>query len=195
LTSTYQLPADERELLNESARMLSQGRPGEAATKLLALQKKHPDNVDVAINLGGAYILQRKWDGAVKVLKRALESHPDNAMLWTNLAAAELGVLESSGPQQQDRAIAAYQRALEIEPAAPNVHYHLGLIYKERGELLRALAFFQAALDVLPTDRDAQHWIDRITVINERVEIDRARKAAEPESPASAEDLNGTVGE
>lgn len=195
LTSTNQLPADEHELLNESARLLSQGRPGEAADKLLDLQKKHPDNVDIAINLGGAYILQRRWEAAAKVLKKALESHPDNAMLWTNLAAAELGVLETSGPQQQDRAIEAYQRALEIEPATPNVHYHLGLIYKERGELLRALAFFQGALDVLPTDRDAQHWIDRITVINERVEIDRARVAAEPESPATAADLEGTVDE
>jgi tetratricopeptide (TPR) repeat protein len=84
-------------------------------------------------------------------------------MLWTNLAAAQLGRLEVAGPRQQEKAIAAYQMALKADPEAPNVHYHLGLIYKERGELNRAGAFFQRALEVNPGDRDAQLWLHRIT--------------------------------
>jgi tetratricopeptide (TPR) repeat protein len=42
------------------------------------------------------------------------------------------------------------------------VHYHLGLIYKERGELIRATAFFQRAQEVNPGDRDARYWLDRL---------------------------------
>ena len=168
--------SDEASLnLAESARLLSQGRPGEAEAKLTALQKQYPGNPDIAINLGGAYILQRRWDKAAKALKLATKSHGDNVMLWTNLAAAELGVLETSGPQQQDRAIAAYERALEIDAATPNVHYHLGLIYKERGDLTRATAMFRRALEVLPTDRDAQHWIDRIESIAGKADSEGSR--------------------
>ena len=83
-------------------------------------------------------------------------------MLWINLGAAELGTLESAGPKQQDRAIAAYQHALQNDPMAPNVHYHLGLIYKERGELVRASAFFQRAMEVNPADNDAARWLRSI---------------------------------
>ncbi len=149
--------------LNESARLLGQNRPGEAVEKLLPLSEQSPDHPDVLINLSGAYILQRKWNMAVRVLKIGLKSHPTNAMLWANLGAAELGRLETSGPRQQDKAIAAYQHALQVDPEAPNVHYHLGLIYKERKELMRSAAFFQRALEVNPADRDARYWLDRLT--------------------------------
>lgn len=148
--------------LNESARLLMQNRPGEAIDRLLPLYKVAPDHPDVLINLSGAYILQRKWNKAVAILTRAVRQIPDNAMLWMNLGAAQLGRLETSGPRQQERAIAAYERAIQIDPQTPNVHYHLGLIYKERGELNRASAFFQRALEVNPTDRDARYWLDRI---------------------------------
>jgi tetratricopeptide (TPR) repeat protein len=151
--------------LNESARLLSQNRPGEAVQKLEPLSAQAPDNPDVAINLSGAYILQRKWDKAVNVLSKAVEAHPDNAMLWANLGAAQLGRLEVAGPKQQEKAMEAYYQALRADPYAPNVHYHLGLIYKERDELIRAAAMFQRALEVNPTDKDAQYWSQRLTVV------------------------------
>lgn len=154
------LPADFQNALNEGARLLQQGRPGEALAVLLPLFDTHPHNADLAINVGGAYILQRKWDRAVRVLAEAAERHPDNAMVWTNLGAAYLGRLELAGPQQQQQAISAYERALQADPQAPNVHYHLGLIYRDRGELNRACAFFQRALEVSPGDRDARYWLD-----------------------------------
>jgi tetratricopeptide (TPR) repeat protein len=118
-----------------------------------------PTNVDVAINLGGAYILQGKWNKAVRVLSRAAELHPDNVMVWINLGAAQLGRLELSGPQQQERAIKAYERALALDPQAPNVHYSLGLIYKDRGDIDKATAAFEHALTVNPADADARYWL------------------------------------
>lgn len=151
--------------LNESAILLRQNRPDEAETNLLPLYDAAPEHVDVLINLSGAYILQRKWDKAVKLLNKGTRAHPHNAMLWMNLGAAHLGRLETAGPQQQERAIAAYQRALHANPETPNAHYHLALIYKERGELVRAAAFFQRALEVDPADRDARFWLDRLATM------------------------------
>lgn len=164
--------------LRESARLLRQNRPGEAATRLLPFFHLHPAVADVAINLSGAYILQRKWERAARVLRTAVEANPHNAMLWANLGAAELGVLETSGPQQQERAITAYENALKADAGAPNVHYHLALIYKERGDLTRAAAFFLRALEVDPKDRDARNWLAQLDVGAAGQEADGASRAA-----------------
>ncbi len=153
---------DLQSTINAGARLLYQNRPGEAAALLEPLYQHAPTHPDLAINLGGAYILQRKWDRAVRVLKKAAEANPNNVMLWINLGAAQLGNIQTAGPKQQERAIHAYERALAIDPKAPNVHYHLGLIYKDRGELEQAVAAFQRALAVLPTDKDARYWLDQL---------------------------------
>lgn len=159
-----------RQALNESARLLRANRPGEAVRILDPLYRSHPHDPDVAINLGGALILQRKWKRASDLLKKATEHHPENVMLWLNLAAAYLGTLETAGPKQQENAIAAYERALQLDPKAPNVHYHLGLIYKERGNLNQASAHFQRAVEVNPADRDARQWLERIDHIRREVQ-------------------------
>ena len=153
---------DLQRTINESAQLLQQNRPEEAAALLEPHQQQTSTHPDLAINLGGAYILQQKWERAVRVLSKAADANPENVMLWVNLGAAHLGNLQTAGPKQQERAIRAYERALTIDPLTPNVHYHLGLIYKARGELTRAIAFFQRALEVEPTDRDAQYWIDQL---------------------------------
>ncbi len=153
--------------LYDSARLLGQNRPGEAVSLLLPLFQQASTHPDVAINLGGAYILQRKWDKAVRVLKAAAETHPHNAMLWMNLGAAQLGRLELSGPKQQVEAIVSFERALEADPFTANAHYQLGLILKDQGDLPGAASYFAQALKVQPADRDARYWLDRITKITQ----------------------------
>lgn len=187
--TTPDQPTDFQQTLQQSAQLLHQNRPGEAAALLEALYKRAPTDPDVAINLGGAYILQRRWNRAARVLSKAAEANPDNAMVWTNLAAAELGNLQMAGPQQQERAIRAYERALQADPHAPNVHYHLGLIYKERGELNRACAFFQRALEVQPADKDARLWLERLTAMIAAEQQARAKaEHADNQDPGPATD-------
>ncbi|MCD6290419.1 MAG: tetratricopeptide repeat protein [Anaerolineae bacterium] len=151
-----------RELLNQGARLLSARRPGEAVAVLEEAYMLAPDNVAVAINLGGAYVMQGRFSKAIPVLETASQQEPENAMVWVNLAAAYLGRLEFSTREMQDRAIAAFEQALLVNPRTPNVNYNLGLIYKERGDLERAAAHFWRALEVDPNDRDARLWLDRI---------------------------------
>ncbi|OQA44618.1 MAG: Cellulose synthase operon protein C precursor [Chloroflexi bacterium ADurb.Bin325] len=154
--------ADVRALLNEGARLLMARRPGEAAPLLSRALELEPDSVDAALNLGSAYILQGKHAKAVPVLERAAQLDPHNATVWANLAAAYLGKLPFAERAQQDQAIAAFERALSLNPAAPHVHYNLGLIYLERNDLFAAATHFQAALDTDPADSDARLWLDRI---------------------------------
>lgn len=166
--------ADYRRILNESARLLRANRPGEAIAVLEPLQADMPDDPDIAINMGGALILQRKWAKAVEILKKGVDASPENVLLWTNLAAAYLGRLETSGPKHQARAIAAYEKALWIDPSTPNVHYHLGLIYKQQGNLSRSSAMFQRALEINPNDRDARYWMEKLS--DQMVEREREKK-------------------
>lgn len=150
------------DLLNQGARLLSSQRPGEALVPLQEALQLAPDNVSVAINLGGAYIMQRKYRQAAPILEHAAQLEPNNAMIWMNLGAAYLGRLELSTQATQDQAIAAFEKALQIDPDLHNVHYNLGLIYKDRAEITRACAHFYRALEINPQDRDARHWLKRL---------------------------------
>lgn len=172
------------ELLREGAQFLGQRRAGEAAEKLEVAASLLPDNVDVAINLGGAYILQNRYRKAIPVLEHASRLAPDNAMVWVNLAAAYLGRLELAGPQQQRNAIMAYERALEADPQAPNVHYNLALIYKDRRDWQQARAEFQRALEVNPDDRDARHWLERLPELERQSQEQKLAPEASEEPPA-----------
>ncbi|HNS01864.1 MAG TPA: tetratricopeptide repeat protein [Anaerolineae bacterium] len=171
------------ELLAEGARLLAQNRPDEAAAHLERAAALLPENPDVAINLGGAYVLQRRYNKAVAVLERASLLAPDNAMVWTNLAAAYLGSLQLSGPQQQRKAIAAYEAALQADPATPHVHYNLGLIHHDRQEHAQAEFWFRRALEVDPNDRDAHRWLARLAAAAEADD-------AQPAPPADRADLS-----
>lgn len=181
--------ADYRRILNESARLLRANRPGEAIAVLGPLQADMPDDPDIAINMGGALILQRKWAKAVEILKKAVVASPGNVLLWTNLAAAYLGRLETSGPKHQARAIAAYEKALWIDPSTPNVHYHLGLIYKQQGNLSRSSAMFQRALEINPNDRDARYWMEKLS--DQMVEREREKKLNRPRAGNGRRGANG----
>lgn len=150
-------------LVGEGARLLAAKRPGEAAEILSKAWKLDPQNAAAAINLGGAYILQGKHERAIPALEAAADLEPDNPMVWMNLAAAYLGKLPFATQDRQDRAITAFERVVALNPRTPHVHYNLGLIYLERDDPGRAADYFRDALDTDPTDRDAKHWLDRIS--------------------------------
>jgi len=166
-----------RQALAASARLLQQNQPEQVVDLLSPLNEAHPEDADVAINLGGAYVLLRKWDQAIAILVFAAEENQGNAMLWSNLAAAHLGRLELAGPRAQLQAIEAYKRALQADPKAPHIHYNLGLIFKERGELDRAIKMFERALEINPKDRDALYWLERLERIQLEIQAEQAAVA------------------
>lgn len=151
-----------RNLNAEAARLLAAKRPDEAIARLTEAWELDPDNIATAINLGGAYILLGKHAKAIPFLEAASRLDPDNAMIWINLAAAYLGKLPFSNADMQEKAIAAFHKALALNPHAPHVHYNLGLIYLQRDDLVQAADQFRSALDDDPSDKDAQLWLSRI---------------------------------
>jgi tetratricopeptide (TPR) repeat protein len=109
--------------LRRGTEALHQGDIAKATRFLERAHQMEPDNQDAALNLGGAYILSKKFAQAVAVLEPLSERVPHNPMVWTNLGAAYLGNPILAKEAEQLRAIAAFERAIELNPIAPNVAY------------------------------------------------------------------------
>lgn len=154
-----------RESLIQGTRLLHQRKPADALPFLERAHKLKPDHPDAALNLGGAYIMAGRHKLAVAVLERAVAHTPDNAQLWINLGAAYLGNPITATDERQQRALAAFHRALEIDPLAHSVAYNIGLIHRDRGEIALAVAAFRRAVLADPNDRDAQRMLEKLSAL------------------------------
>ncbi len=139
-------------------------RSGEVHNAVSTLRRAYEvlDDVPTAINLGGAYILQKQFAKAIPILEKALEQEPENEMIWINLGAAYLGNPVLARDEEQLKAIAAFERAIAINPIAPSVHYNLALIHRDRGEMEQAKTRFRQAIQANPNDRDARRALARL---------------------------------
>lgn len=151
-----------RRLLNRGARLLEQGKANEAISPLERAYQLDTSSVPAQINLGGAYVMAGRHEKAVPLLEDARDAEPQNVMIWINLGAAYLGNPVLATPEQQMRAIRAFEVALELSPTAPNVNYNLGLIHVDREEHDLAIAAFRRAIQINPLDRDARSWLQRL---------------------------------
>ncbi len=145
--------------MQEATALLQENEIKGALLLLEHLYELHPENVDVVTNLSAAYILLKQYKKAVPILEAATEIAADNPAVWSNLAAAYLGTLYISTRENQEKAIRAYERVLEINPAHPNTYYNLGLIYEDRGDWANARDMFVHALQVNPADKDARNLL------------------------------------
>ncbi len=146
----------------QGTRLLHQGKAKEALPFLEVAHKLKPNDVDGAINLSGALILVKKFIKASEILEPFSESHADHVMVWINLGAAYLGNPVLAREDEQTQAIAAFEKALEIDPVAPSVAYNIGLIYEDRNQIEIAIGWFKRAIQANPGDVDAHRKVRRL---------------------------------
>ena len=151
-----------RRLLNRGAKLLEQGKATEAIPHLERACQLDSANVPAQINLGGAYVMAGRHAEAVPLLEAARDAEPQNVMIWINLGAAYLGNPVLATDEQQKRAIQAFERALDLDPAAPSVNYNLGLIFLDRKEHDLAMDAFRRAVQINPFDGDARAWLRKL---------------------------------
>ena len=159
-----------QDLLRRGTQLLQRGQNQEAEAVLEKAQELDKKNPDVALNLSGAYILTKKFKKAIQILAPLSKQEPTNAMVWTNLGAAYLGNPILARDEDHEKAIAAFEKAIEINPAAPNVAYNLGLIYRDRKEYDTAITWFEKAIQTNPNDQDARNIIARLEALQEEEE-------------------------
>lgn len=151
------------QLFRRGTELLHAGQVPQATHMLELAHKLDPNHPDAAINLGGAYILSKKFSKAVAVLEPLSQQTPDHVMVWTNLGAAYLGNPVLAKDEDQLKAINAFERALDLNPIAPNVAYNLGLIHRDRQETDKAIFWFNKAIQANPNDRDARTLLQRLS--------------------------------
>jgi tetratricopeptide (TPR) repeat protein len=64
--------------------------------------------------------------------------------------------------EDQKRAIAAFEHALELHSTAPSVAYNLGLIYRDRQEYDQAVEWFKKAIQHNPRDQHARNILAKL---------------------------------
>jgi len=89
------------------------------------------------------------WKEAESEFRRALELDPKSADVWANYSQFYLAPM-----RRLDEAVAASQKALELDPLSPHLQFHLGQRYWIMRQYDRAIEQFRNALDL-----DAQwYW-------------------------------------
>lgn len=92
------------------------------------------------MQLGNALVRQNRFCDAIASYQTALQYHLHNFEIH----------LELEKEQKWDEAIAAYRRAIELNPDYSWSHKHLGDILAERGQLTEASACYRRALQLQP---------------------------------------------
>jgi protein O-GlcNAc transferase len=89
---------------------------------------------------------QRQYSSALTFLKPLLRSHPDYAPGWFDLAYADTGL------HQNDEAVQAYQKAIQLQPTMFDARLNLGILLLEMKQPAGALAQFAEAAKLKPED-------------------------------------------
>src|SRR5438045_2639740 len=97
---------------------------------------------------GIARLQAKDYAGAAKILEQVTSREPRNGRAWRNLSLAYQNL------KDWDRAIAADQQALEVDPSVPTPLFNLGVLYAVKGDNDQAFAWFGKA--------KAAHKIDMI---------------------------------
>jgi eukaryotic-like serine/threonine-protein kinase len=114
----------------------------QAAQKALELNEMLPEaHAMMAVLSASEY----DWKGAEREFRRAIELDPKSEEVWQDYSRYYLVPM-----RRLDEAIAASQRAVELDPLSPSLHYELGHRYWLMRRYNRAIEQFNNALELNP---------------------------------------------
>ncbi|HEX5734195.1 MAG TPA: tetratricopeptide repeat protein [Blastocatellia bacterium] len=101
-------------------------------------------------------------DSAIQVFEEALRLDPDFALAQAGLGEAYWRkYLATRDAVWVERAIAAGDRALVLDPYQAQVHVSLGIVYHGTGKVERAIEEFKRAIELQPVSDDPYRWLGR----------------------------------
>ena len=122
------------------------------------------------LNYGIALLLNKQYNEAIAVLENTLVVIRDNANTSTSLTeTADLKAqshynlgLAYYHSGQTENAIAAYQKAIQLEPNFADAYGGLGVIYWRTGNLDKAIRYCQKAIKIAPENIEFHQNLTRI---------------------------------
>jgi tetratricopeptide (TPR) repeat protein/TolB-like protein len=101
-------------------------------------------------------------DFAIQMFDEALKLDQDFVLAYAGLGEAYWQKYQDSHDNVWvERAIAASDHALALDPHHAPVHVSLGIIYHGMGKIDRAIEEFERAIELQPLDSDAYKWLGR----------------------------------
>ncbi len=98
----------------------------------------------------------RDTQAAVSFLEAALHEDPNFALAYTGLADADLRLYsDSKDTLYAEKALAAANKAENLDPSLPEVHLVLGSVYNNTGRNAEAISELKRALTLAPNSDDA----------------------------------------
>lgn len=139
---------DER--LRRANQLMHQGDFSHAKTAFQEILAGDPTNREALIPLGRTLLSLGEYEAAVSVYKGLLAredlSGEDRAILEAHLGDAH------GAMGQHNEAVAAYDRALALNPKMGLAHMNVGAIHFNEGRLDKAIAHYTKALELLPNE-------------------------------------------
>jgi len=118
------------------------------------LIKADPTNARAHLGLGRIYVLTRQFSySSIKSSLQAARFEFERALeLDPTLAAAycAVGHVYSLGEDTQDRALGAFEKAVQLEPENPIYRYNYGLHLKRAGLVVLAIAHLSRCVELAP---------------------------------------------
>lgn len=142
-------------LNNYGAVLRANGKTEEAIRSYRKALHFNPRDLDLQHNLGNAYLELQRFEEAAGCYRRVLRALPDNA----EIRAALCHALQSYGFQCHEQGMylqaeAAYEEAIQHDPAVGAYHYNLGNAQRELGKAEAALQSYRQAQQLMPEDAD-----------------------------------------
>lgn len=138
-----------------------------------------PRNVDLIIALGTAQSGARQFREAIQTFTHGIEIAPNNALLYRWRGHRYLSVRE------MDRALADFNRGLQIDSTVYGIWYHLGIVRFARGEFAQAADAFRRAQPLAPDAGElagSTDWLWMSLMRAGRADEARAMLARRPDS-------------
>jgi tetratricopeptide (TPR) repeat protein len=110
--------------------------------------------------LGRAYTRRGDLEGALHAYQEAARLHPDPSYFLT--LGKTLAKSANSSKSDRDGAIAAYERALALDPSYAEVHLELGRLFVQMKNLEKARTQLERALELEPDFYEADYLLGRL---------------------------------
>ncbi len=124
---------------------LRRGKFREAAGQLTKAAELAPRWAYPYHNLAQDYIAMGRYSEAEKAYQQALDRGPNYSYLYLTL-----GMLYAEQMKRPDKAIATFQRALQVNPSDFQAANHLGVLFQARGDRKSAEAQYRRAAEMAP---------------------------------------------
>ena len=140
--------------------MASQGRPGDAQTKLAEARKSLPPSASIYRAIGDVDLWAGRYEAARDEYATALKTDPDDLA-----ARFKLGVTLRR-MNKFDEAQAEFDKVAELDKEYPGLALERGLLYEASNRTQEALAFYQQALAKAPDDPDLMLRVGSAEVVS-----------------------------